>query len=66
MKPIIKADGLGKKYYLGPRETVPPTLREAVKNSLYKKMKMIWHNDVPAYTNSAFFGVLREFDECVV
>ena len=42
MKPIIKAEGLGKKYYLGPRETVPPTLREAVKNSLHSTVKMIW------------------------
>ena|SRR2546428_3321978 len=41
MRPIIKAERLGKKYYLGPRETVPPTLREALKNSLHSKVKMI-------------------------
>jgi lipopolysaccharide transport system ATP-binding protein len=41
MKPIIKAEGLGKRYYLGPRETVPPTLREAVKNSFKSKLKLI-------------------------
>src|SRR6266853_6785445 len=42
MRPIIKAECLGKKYYLGPRQTVPPTWREAVKNSLHSKVKMIW------------------------
>ncbi len=31
MRPIIKAEGLGKKYYLGARETVAPTVREAIK-----------------------------------
>ncbi len=41
MRPIITAERLGKKYYLGPRETVPPTLREALKNSLHSKVKMI-------------------------
>ena len=34
MKPIIKAEGLGKKYYLGARETVAPTVREAIKLTL--------------------------------
>jgi len=34
MKPIIKAESLGKKYHLGRRETVAPTLREALKDSL--------------------------------
>jgi len=41
MRPIIKAERLGKKYYLGPRETAPPTLREALKNSLHSKVKTI-------------------------
>ena len=41
MKPIIKAESLGKKYYLGPRETVAPTLREALKNSFKSKMKLM-------------------------
>jgi lipopolysaccharide transport system ATP-binding protein len=36
MRPIIKVEQLGKKYVLGPRETVAPTLREALKNSLKK------------------------------
>ncbi len=34
MKPIIKCEGLGKKYLLGTREAVAPTLREAFKSSL--------------------------------
>jgi len=34
MKPIIKAEGLGKKYYLGARETVAPTVREAIKQTI--------------------------------
>ena len=38
----------------------PHPLRERkIQAAANKKMKMIWHNDVPAYTNSAFFGVLR-------
>jgi lipopolysaccharide transport system ATP-binding protein len=41
MKPIIKAENLGKQYYLSPRERVPPTLREAFKNSFNSKVKMI-------------------------
>lgn len=41
MKPIIKAESLGKRYYLGPRETVAPTLREVFKNSFKSKVKMI-------------------------
>jgi lipopolysaccharide transport system ATP-binding protein len=41
MKPIIKAQNLGKKYYLGPRETVRPTLREAFKTSVQSRMKLI-------------------------
>jgi lipopolysaccharide transport system ATP-binding protein len=34
MRPIITVHNLGKKYFLGRRERVPPTLREAVKNSV--------------------------------
>jgi lipopolysaccharide transport system ATP-binding protein len=41
MKPIIKAERLAKKYYLGPRETVPPTLREAFSKSVASKLKQI-------------------------
>ncbi len=41
MKPIIKADGLGKKYHLGRRETVAPTLREALKDSLKSAAQII-------------------------
>jgi lipopolysaccharide transport system ATP-binding protein len=41
MRPIIKVEKLGKRYYLGPRETVPPTLREAIKNSFGTKVKLI-------------------------
>jgi len=37
MKPIIKCENLGKKYLLGARETVAPTLREALKSSLKSK-----------------------------
>src|SRR5947208_16689400 len=39
MRPIITVDRLGKKYFLGPRESVPPTLREAVKNSVHSKLR---------------------------
>src|SRR2546430_3996121 len=41
MRPIIKVERLGKRYYLGPRETVPPTVREAIKNSFGTKVKLI-------------------------
>ncbi len=41
MNPIVKVAKLGKKYYLGPRESVPPTLREVLKNSLRSKVSMI-------------------------
>jgi lipopolysaccharide transport system ATP-binding protein len=41
MKPIIKAENLGKQYHLGPRETVRPTLREVFKKSVQSKMKLI-------------------------
>jgi len=41
MRPIIKAEGLGKKYYLGPREIVPPTLREAVTDSLKSAARFV-------------------------
>ena len=41
MKPIIKADSLGKKYHLGRRETVAPTLREALKDSLKSAARLI-------------------------
>src|ERR1044072_4572961 len=34
MRPIIEVQNIGKKYFLGPRETVLPTLREAVKSSI--------------------------------
>lgn len=34
MKPVIKVQNLGKKFILGEREAVAPTLREAFKNSL--------------------------------
>jgi lipopolysaccharide transport system ATP-binding protein len=34
MKPVIKVEQLGKRFVLGQRETVNPTLREAFKNSL--------------------------------
>ena len=62
MKPIITAEGLGKRYYLGPRETVPPTLREAFKNSFKGKMKMItgrngWHRPSLWALNNVSFEV---------
>jgi lipopolysaccharide transport system ATP-binding protein len=40
MRSIIKVENLGKKYSLGRRETVPPTLREAVKNSVHKTLSL--------------------------
>ena len=36
MKPVIRVENLGKRFTLGERETVAPTLREAFKNSLRK------------------------------
>jgi lipopolysaccharide transport system ATP-binding protein len=39
MKPIIKCEGLGKKYHLGARETVAPTLREALKGFVASKAR---------------------------
>ena len=41
MKPVIKVKSLGKKFILGERETVAPTLREALKNSLKRKAHSI-------------------------
>jgi lipopolysaccharide transport system ATP-binding protein len=41
MNPIIKAENLGKRYHLGPMETVRPTLREVLKNSVKSRMKLI-------------------------
>lgn len=40
MTAIIKVEDLGKKYLLGPRERVPPTLREAVKTSVHGTLKL--------------------------
>src|SRR3954468_18548155 len=45
MRPIIKVEKLGKKYVLGPRETVAPTLREALKDSLKKKAHALTHSN---------------------
>ncbi len=41
MRPIIKAECLGKKYYLGRRETVAPTLREALKDSMKSAARFV-------------------------
>jgi lipopolysaccharide transport system ATP-binding protein len=45
MKPIIRCEHLGKKYLLGARETVAPTLREALKNSLKSKARIFGSRD---------------------
>ena len=45
MKPIIRCENLGKKYLLGARETVAPTLREALKNSLQSKARIFGNRD---------------------
>src|SRR6185369_3231813 len=45
MKPIIRCENLGKKYLLGARETVAPTLREALKNSLKSKARIFGSRD---------------------
>ena len=45
MKPIIRCENLGKKYLLGARETVAPTLREALKNSLTSKARIFGRRD---------------------
>lgn len=42
MKPVIKVENLGKKFKLGERETVAPTLREAFKNSLRKTAQTLF------------------------
>ncbi|HEX7721848.1 MAG TPA: ABC transporter ATP-binding protein [Pyrinomonadaceae bacterium] len=41
MRPIITVHNLGKKYFLGRRERVPPTLREAVKNSVHRNLTLL-------------------------
>src|SRR5882724_7439287 len=41
MRPIITVHNLGKKYFLGRRERVPPTLREAVKNSVHRNLRLL-------------------------
>src|ERR1051326_2757587 len=41
MRPIIKADRLGKRYRLGRRESVAPTLREALKDSVKSAAQFI-------------------------
>ena len=40
MKPVIKVEKLGKRFILGEREMVAPTLREAFKNSLKSKARI--------------------------
>ena len=40
MKPVIKVEHLGKRFSLGAREIVAPTLREALKNSLKSKAQI--------------------------
>jgi len=51
MKPIIRCENLGKKYLLGARETVAPTLRETLKNSLRAKPE-----SSAAATGTRWFG----------
>jgi lipopolysaccharide transport system ATP-binding protein len=41
MTAIIKVEDLGKKYSLGARDNVPPTLREAVKSSVHGTLKLL-------------------------
>ncbi|HKR00483.1 MAG TPA: ABC transporter ATP-binding protein [Pyrinomonadaceae bacterium] len=41
MKPIIKVENLGKRYSLGTREAVAPTLREALKRSVNSTVKRL-------------------------
>jgi len=45
MRPIIQVQNLGKKYLLAPRETVAPTLREALKASLRNKTQALLSRD---------------------
>jgi len=40
MRPIIEVKGIAKKYFLGARETVPPTLRETLKSSLHSAARL--------------------------
>ena len=42
MRPIIDVDSIGKRYSLGARESVAPTLREALKSSL-DSVATLWH-----------------------
>jgi lipopolysaccharide transport system ATP-binding protein len=41
MKPIISVENLGKRYYLGTREAVAPTLREAVSRTVKTTVKRL-------------------------
>jgi len=41
MKPIITVRSLGKRYKLGPRETLAPTVREVLKTAVKKKLSAI-------------------------
>ena len=41
MRPIIQVRNLGKKYLLTPRETVAPTLREAIRDSFKNKTHLL-------------------------
>jgi homopolymeric O-antigen transport system ATP-binding protein len=41
MKPVIRVENLGKKFFLGERETVAPTLREAFKSALKSKAQTL-------------------------
>jgi homopolymeric O-antigen transport system ATP-binding protein len=45
MKPIIRCENLGKKYLLGARETVAPTLREALKDSVKSRSRIFGRRD---------------------
>lgn len=40
MKPVIKVEHIDKKFVIGQRETVTPTLREAFKNSLKRTARI--------------------------
>src|SRR5205085_3174834 len=56
MKPIIRAENVGKKYYIGAREAARPTWRDALKNSIRNNAPLLLGRYGP---NHPFIWALR-------